>query len=441
MVYSVFERSEMDVQSAIENDLIIYDDDLKEIIDIYLSLVTDWVHDLVACADTSKALWVLKDEWQFCKNNLYFVTASEDLVFAKRFCTMYSSVNESLIHSLNDIDSKHKQPLMEYVANMEMYQDLNQFSMDSDANEENKNSIVEGQQVNIETFPDNKNEEEEEAEEVYEGTDEEDGDVFHDPKDDHRHKFGEEVSDSFDVNLKCNEFKEEINQIRKRCMKALSFCANLIGDLELAAKYVVRSSIQSLLNELKATNHVLVMFTNPELQTNYRNTPNSSSSSFDSSSKCPLSFMIFVPQEFAKDKAHIARLLFIISAKDDYETGTEAKLGSPKYSSSSKNLRKGDKHNSSLAVGMHDAGQVRRLSSSSCILDANSEIMRTNYLNKLSKMAQMGQTTTPTNPGINGSFIYSPPINLNGYLLYLQLPKSKNGKITQFNFTSKIILC
>ena len=50
-----------------------------------------------------------------------------------------------------------------------------------------------------------------------------------------------------------NEFKEEVNQIRKRCMKALSFCSNLISDLSLAAKYSVESKIQSLLKELKQT--------------------------------------------------------------------------------------------------------------------------------------------------------------------------------------------
>ena len=139
MVYSVFERREMDVQTTIENDLIIFDYDLKEIIDIYLGLVTDWVHDLVACTDTTKALYVLKDEWNFCKNNLYFVTASED-IYAKRFCTMVSSVNESLVHILNDIDIEHKQPLMEYVANMEMLQDMNSFECDS-YDEENQNSL------------------------------------------------------------------------------------------------------------------------------------------------------------------------------------------------------------------------------------------------------------------------------------------------------------
>jgi hypothetical protein len=142
MVYSVFERREMDVQTEIENDLVSFDDDLKEIIDIYLSLVTDWVHDLVAVADTTKALYVLKDEWKFCKNNLYFVTASED-IYAKRFCTMCSSVNESLVHVLNDIDCKHKQPLMEYVEHKEMLMDMNSFE-----DEENEDYYAEFEEFN-----------------------------------------------------------------------------------------------------------------------------------------------------------------------------------------------------------------------------------------------------------------------------------------------------
>ena len=87
MVFSVFERSELDAQTSLETDLLEFDKDLKEIIDIYLNFVTKWVLDLVASPDTSRALWVLQQEWTFSKNNLYFVTASED-IYAIRFCTM-----------------------------------------------------------------------------------------------------------------------------------------------------------------------------------------------------------------------------------------------------------------------------------------------------------------------------------------------------------------
>jgi hypothetical protein len=61
MVFSVFERAELDVQTALENDLFKYDDDLKELIDIYLRFITDWIHDLVNCKNLTKALHVLRD--------------------------------------------------------------------------------------------------------------------------------------------------------------------------------------------------------------------------------------------------------------------------------------------------------------------------------------------------------------------------------------------
>ena len=32
------------------------------------------------------------------------------------------------------------------------------------------------------------------------------------------------LEQNFDVNLKCNEFKDEVNQLRKKTMKALEFC-------------------------------------------------------------------------------------------------------------------------------------------------------------------------------------------------------------------------
>lgn len=154
------------------------------------------------------------------------------------------------------------------------------------------------------------------------------------------------------VNLKCNEFKEEINRVRKYSLKALGFCSKLINDLELAARYEVRSTIQDLLDELKQSGHVLVNFTNPELNSSsFSTTPDSSASSFDhlmqhvttttggvtnsstssllassintsmptpSSSTSP--FMIFVPREFHKEKLQIIRLLFIISEKDEFDS-------------------------------------------------------------------------------------------------------------------------
>jgi hypothetical protein len=90
------------------------------------------VQDLVAQSDLAKALWVLSDEWAFCKNNLYFVTATED-IYAKRFCTMSTYINGSILSYLSYIDSRYKQPLMEYISNVEMRQDLADYDSAGDS--------------------------------------------------------------------------------------------------------------------------------------------------------------------------------------------------------------------------------------------------------------------------------------------------------------------
>lgn len=250
-------------------------------------------------------------------------------------------------------------------------------------------------------------------------------------------KYYNNMTDSFDVNLKCNEFKEAINEVRKRCMKALSFCGSLVGDLELAAKYNVRSKIQEMLDELKASNHVLVVFTNPELQSFNRN-PNSSSSSFEPpkfQNEFPYSdtneenhnrqsFMIFVPHEFAKDKTQIARLLFIISAKDDgYTTNMSRETN-----------KINENNNSNLNVNYNNL--VRRLSSSNSFFEMNDLQRNLNklnthisHMNNLTKQKQAPQSATPE----GSTFIFSPQVSTDGYLLYLQLPRhTKNGKNLKF---------
>jgi hypothetical protein len=478
MVFSVFERGECDVQTALENDLLKFDDDLKEIIDIYLCFITDWVHDLNACFDISKALWVLQDEWQFCKNNLYFVTASEDM-YAKRFCTMCSSVIVSLLHNLSDLDSKYKQPLMEYISNMDFNYEDEKMSL----------PVEQQHQQQQEPIDDDKNNElgheAGNTSDEYEASDDDEGDGHNDSntsvydRSSHRHRLSFD-STALDVNLKCNEFKEEVNQLRKRCMKALGFCANLISDLELAAKYTVLADIQELLNQLKASNHVLVTFTNPELQySSYTPTPNSSTSSMahEHASVSPSSsttsagaastsvgndqtpsFMIFVPHEFSKDRTQIVRLLFIITAKDDFEPcscmlenngrGTDNQKETHCEYNHQRSSTERQRNNSETSS--NKPSSVRRLSSSNSFLDFNSEKQFSKYLNKLNKIANMNchpthmerinasGASSPINGGNNGTkqanlqapllqnqnaFILSPQLSSEGYLLYLQLPK------------------
>lgn len=445
MVYSVFDKCEMDTQQQLEYDLAGFDDDLKLIINIYLSFVTDWIHDLVASSDTFKAIIVLQDEWYFCKNNLYFVTASED-IYAKRFCALCITVIASLSDSLHDLDSRHKQPLMEFIANLEINQEMSSLDLGDDDSQLNSLSVDKDDEQPKEILEKSDEDSEtrkEEEEESVNNPDDDDEDEYAEDYDNEDEQLNEEeemvrahnhyihlVPGAYDINLKCNEFKEEVNQLRKRCMKALGFCSNLIDDLSLAAKYTVISKIQTLLNELKQTSHVLVVLTNPELQSSQKIVNKSSSEQTlkDSQQQTDTSFMIFVPQEFSKDKIQIARLLFLISAKDDYDN-KEAENDDQLNNSASFS----DNKNEKLFKSPKFKSSFRRLSSSNSFMETMSEETQKNsiLLNKLSRMANLGsapaESKTKQPKPFNTSYILSPHTNSEGYLLYLKIPSNQNG--------------
>jgi hypothetical protein len=469
MVFSVFQRSEMDVQSALENDLLTFDEDLRQLIDIYLSFITDWVHSLVSGSNTSSALIVLKDEWNFCKNNLYFVTSSEDM-YAKRFCALCSLVNGSLVHSLSGLDSKYKDPLMEFLANMESGLTMGgnggggsggeeQIRLNEDDNNSDNISNIDKQLEDVALYSQEDSQSKNNSNSVQDNNDNS-TDAY-------------EAEIPFDVNIKCNQFKEELNKLRKRCMGALEFCSSLIGDLELAAKYSVQGRISKILKQLKDTNHVLIMFTNPELHTSYNNTPNSSKTSFDSftsqsqsqsptepkdikgnsfihststsstkeKESSPLTFMIFVPQEFSRDKAQIVRLLFITSAKDDYTRNKQrndkksSKKSSKKtcFSNHQKQQQKDEETDEQNEIEINkqknDSNSTknqkvppRRLSSSNNFLDLNGGLL------KLSQMAKQCSPTSMKESENPNSLMLSSNVNSDGYLIYLQLPKEKDSE-------------
>ncbi|RNA29327.1 mitogen-activated kinase kinase kinase 4 [Brachionus plicatilis] len=278
MIYTVFEISELDIKHQLERDLFKYDDDLKITISIYLDFITNWVQDLIRVSNFSKALWVLENEWHFCRNNLYFVTATED-IFASRFCNMGILVFESLINSINIIDSKYKEPLRIEIDKLFWDEKLRFF----DSNLES---------MTHEQFEDNISQE-------------------------------ANFSTSEKLNLDFNEFKEEINNSRKWCIRALQFTAEFLTDLELASKYQVVHSLQALLDKLHSSEHVLVNFTNKELQS-------------DLSER---SFLIFVPREFSNERIQIARLLFLISAKDNFESTEANKFNKFCFSKCSDNVK------------------------------------------------------------------------------------------------------
>ncbi|RNA22457.1 mitogen-activated kinase kinase kinase 4 isoform X4, partial [Brachionus plicatilis] len=363
MIYSVFDLNEMDVQQQLEKDLYKFDDDLKRTISIYLDFITNWVQDLVRVSNFPKALWVLDNEWNFCKNNLYFVTATED-IYASRFCNMGIHVYESLIDMFNIIDNKYKEPLRIEIDSL--FWDERYRSVGVDLSLSLSFSVAQPS-----------------------------ADSDEDRQEDEFLTRQTSCSSNEKLNLNFNEFKEEINKFRKFCLRTLDFTAEFLADLELAAKYELTHDLQTLLDKLYTTNHVLVNFTNQELLN-------------DSSER---SFLIFVPQEFAKDKIQIVRLLFIISEKDTYE----AKEANVKPKS-----------------GTSEA--VRRLSSSNSIFDPFADDQRDSVLRKLSEFAQKmgpafsaGSSPVSKEQAQKNTFIISPSHNTNGYLLYLKLnePKEK----------------
>lgn len=271
MIYTVFQISELDIKNQLEGDLFNYDDDLKVTISIYLDFVTNWVHDLINVSNFSKALHVLENEWNFCKNNLFYVTTTED-IFASRFCKMGILVYDSLINLINSIDSNYRQPIRI---------EINKIILDDKFKYLDSNSnfmSIPHEQVDLDS---------EEQSIEYETA-----------------KDQEYLSSNDNLNLNFSMLKEEINKLRKYCLEALKFTAEFLADLELAAKYQVVKSLQTLLDQLKSSDHVLLNFTNKDLLND----------------SCERSFLIFVPKEFSNERIQIARLLFLITAKDNFES-------------------------------------------------------------------------------------------------------------------------
>lgn len=277
MVYTVFQISELDIKNQLEGDLLSYDDDLKTTISIYLDFVTNWVHDLISVSNFTKALYVLEKEWNFCKNNLFYVTTTED-IFASRFCSMGILVYDSLINLINIMDSNYRQPIRIEINNILWNDRMNELKS---VNSNHDFMSIQHEKVSLD--------EDIQSVEFTTISDE------------------EYLSSNDKLNFNFNMLKEEINKTKKYCLKALKFTAEFLVDLELAAKYQVVKSLQTLLDQLKYSDHVLINFTNKELMND----------------SCERSFLIFVPKEFSNERIQIARLLFIITAKDNFES-TEA---------------------------------------------------------------------------------------------------------------------
>ena len=255
MIFTVFTKEELE-KNPIENELEKFDNDLKELINIYLKYVENWVSDTLKL--NSLSLNVLEKEWNFCKNNLCYVSIGEDS-YAKSFCTINCNIIKSL-SNLNEIDII-KQSLIDSLDDSLM--NNQDSSSDNYVDYETRSSnLVANSMFDI-------------------GGAENDNDTNEDNE----------------VNFKCNELKLQIRELRDRTMKALTFCRSFINDLELAAKYEVKNNLKTLLESLR-TEFRLIKLTGNKIDDNS-------------------SFMIFVPKDFGDDKKKILRLLYMTSARDE----------------------------------------------------------------------------------------------------------------------------
>ncbi len=115
------------------------------------------------------------------------------------------------------------------------------------------------------------------------------------------------------IHLLCNHIKIEIRELREQCVKALNISRLFMNDLELAAKYEIKSEyLNKMLKTMLEKNYVLCNL----IETSATSTTEAPSSSGAQTINAT-SFMIFVPSELANDKKQILRLLYMTSSKDD----------------------------------------------------------------------------------------------------------------------------
>lgn len=384
MVFGVFDEAHLE-KYPIENDLSNYDNDLKELISIYLNHVNHWVHDKV----NGEPLSVLEREWDFCKNNLCFFNVGENS-YAKRFCTFNCGVINSLSEYINNnIENGFKNPFIELL-NSAKYDNINQVSKDflSISEEENMkeeqenvfhdaNSSV-GDDIDQNSTP--KEELDFENEVNYEEEREYEDEIENEQQQ-------EDIEEDYltQIKAKYNELKLELRKIRDRCMKALNFCRLFMNDLELAAKYELQTNVNEFLSELRITNQFhLVKFTD-EYEGEFGAT------------------MIFVPRSLANDKEKILQLLSMTSGRDDsYYEKISTQKESVVTNAATKKLN-----------------PIRRMPSANAHDNSNK-----NFLQTLSIMASINEFDQNGHRNFhNDDKLQTQNTNVD-YILYLEMPKN-----------------
>jgi hypothetical protein len=214
----------MNVEYLLDKHFYPYDKLVKDQIGVYMDFTRFWIEQLTEMGQVHRALAVLANEWTFCKNNFHYVSCSEDL-FAGRFSSMLSYMNEQLFRLLQQVDERYRTQLVSFI-----------------------DERLKEKQI--------------------------------------------DRAGSFAFNLKCSQLIEELNQLGRIYMDTFQLCASIIYDIEIVAKYRVRSSLQVLLDKLRENGYIKIEFKTRSKMTRKRRKSSSSSNTSP--------FMVFIPQEYIK---------------------------------------------------------------------------------------------------------------------------------------------
>lgn len=213
----MFEDQKHEKEYEVGIHFITLDKLLKDQIKAYLDFIRLWCEELIKLGNYVKALDVLDTEWTFCKNNFHYVTSSEDL-HAETFGYILQELNRSFLTEIQHIERDCKDPLIKHVRDEIFGSTLTQQAL--------RESL-------------------------------------------------------FGVNLMCNQLKCSLKNLENMFAVSIKFHQRIIRDMEIVAKYEVKSSIQRLLDKLDEHDFVHVAF--------------KTWNRFDSSPTSRPFFMVFIP--------------------------------------------------------------------------------------------------------------------------------------------------
>ncbi|CAC5409888.1 MAP3K4 [Mytilus coruscus] len=263
MVYAVFAEEEM-------MDLEQFDQDLRKMLDEYLTYLQTWLYMLQNLPEASRSLKnVLDTEWTFTKGICPYIIGGEAEA-GKRFSTLASSLLNSIVDFMETGIDDFTASLYDWTMRDDEDEDLDEngdeYADEEDENESNAQYIRDTDDDSLDP------------------TDCENS------RDDHVKRIMELRHSFQQTSRNC---KKLFNEARERATKALGFAKILRKDLEIAADFNIIVNTAELFDKLKETNHALVMASmNPGYQ-------------------------MFIPNKIINNQQLILQLLNVTCGRDD----------------------------------------------------------------------------------------------------------------------------